>query len=218
MGTQTKKSYPSRLRASTTQYKISKEVSKQLNSVAENKFVGKVGDCLAPVSKPAGTQPINYCLFNTGETLPTGVSTNFAPMSCFTYAQAEREGRYLYLKHATMSFEIQMLPRNTTSDAVLNSTTQFRFMVVKQKQYANRLGTVVSPNTSLFLAPDNKEFGLTNTTATNQMYNGQPINRRNWMVYRDQRFTLSAPASLYQTSTGNENAVDITHEKYPVKN
>jgi len=216
---QVRRPVPSRLIPSRTRTAVSREVAKQINSVAENKFVGRIGDCLAPIPKPGGgVAKLNYCLFNTGEALPAGVSTDFTPMKCFTYPVADRDGRYLYLKHALQHFEIQMLPRDTNSTSVLNSTTQFRFMVVKQKQYANRLGTVSSPNSSLFLAPDNKEFGLADTSATNIMYSGQPINRRTWTVYQDRRFTLTAPSATFFDSTGiTEQSVNVAHEKYPVK-
>lgn len=217
---QVRRPVPSRLIPSRTRTAVSREVAKQINSVAENKFVGRIGDCLAPIPKPGvgSVAKLNYCLFNSGEALPTGVSTDFTPMKCFTYPAAERDGRYLYLKHALQHFEIQMLPRDTNSTSVLNSTTQFRFMVVKQKQYTNRLGTVSSPNSSLFLAPDNKEFGLSDLAATNIMYSAQPINRRNWTVYQDKRFTLTAPSATYFDSTGaTEQSVNVAHEKYPVK-
>jgi len=47
----------------------------------------------------------------------------------------------------------------------------------------------------------------------------QPINKRKWLVYRDQRFTLSTPAQEYVDTSvpGEVNAINTANNKYPVR-
>lgn len=194
---------PGRTRApNRTRVAVTREVARQMNRVAENRYIGAHKECIKPTPKPAGDQLISYVLLNSGQTLPTGVSSSFTPMDLFTYPQADRTGRYLYVKSASCKFNIQTVPVEADNLNLLATPINFRMIVVKQKQYNNRLGNVSSPDRSLFLSPDNESFGLQDTTKFEQEYQMQPINKRHWMVYKDQRFTLQPPATNIVDSQG----------------
>ncbi len=187
---------PGRTRApSRTRVAVTREIARQLNRVAENRYIGAHKECIKPTAKPAGSQLISYVLLNSGQTLPTAVSSSFTPMDLFTYPQVDRTGRYLYVKSASCKFNIQTIPVEADDLNLLATPINFRMIIVKQKQYNNRLGNVSSPDRSLFLSPDNESFGLADTTKFEQEYEHQPINKRHWMVYKDQRFTLMPPAT-----------------------
>jgi len=218
-----KKYLPSRIRApSKANYKIAKEVSRQLNKVAENRFVGVHKRCIQPVPKPGGgVAPATYVFYNSGTDLPTAVdpSNLYTAMELFQYPQStppvvgQRIGRYLYVKHSHINFELQMLPTLGPSLGLLSNPVQFRFMCVKQRSNNVRLGNVHTPGDSLFLAADNKSIGYENTQAFSLEFNKQPINKRNWMVYCDKKFILAPPAAVLQD--GANNSVETAGSKYP---
>jgi len=211
------KSTPSRFRYSKSSGLIAKEVSKQLNKVAENRFVGIHRDCLPVTQKPAGNQKLSYIFLNTGTQLNASVdpTVSFKPMEAFTYQpNVERTGRYLYLKTCHLKFEIQMLPITTQSLAELNSTTTFRFMVIKQSGSNHRIGEPPRLSNSIWLQPNNAQFGINDTTRYVQEYNQQPINKRNWQVFCDKKFTLSPPS---QVLADTQSDVNTANPHYPVR-
>lgn len=89
-------------------------------------------------------------------------------------------------------------------------------MMFKRNMTALKYGSQVSlsPSGSMFLANDNTAFGWGDTPRTAFELMNQPINRRDWMVYRDAQFCLSSPAT--QDIEGNE-PVNASTMKYPVR-
>lgn len=218
-------SLPSRARVSRKRTATTKAVSKVLQNFSENKFQGTNVDCSIPVAKPVGTQPISYHFFNTGNQLTGPMAAEFAapqgPLDLFTFAigdnNDQRTGNYMYIKKSHMKFEVQMLPGlDITPNPGLTATTDFRLLVIKANRKYNELGNSPDAGASLFLNTQNDEFGYDSATATTFLSMSQPVNKRKWLVYRDQKFTLSPPAT--ESSSGVPGEVtNSAFSKYPVK-
>lgn len=209
---------PSRLYGSKSRYTLTKRISNQINNLAENVFKGTNRTNDAPVAKPGGgTQPISYMFYNAGD---GGVGPDFNALNLFTFPQGDaggdRTGNYMFIKKAHIKCEIQMLADIGLTPEGLRSTTQFRMMIVKANRKFNELGTSPNPSNSLFLSTDNQGFGYANTAASVYENMSQPINKRQWLVYKDTKFTLSPPAT--ESSSGVPGEVtNASNPKYPVK-
>jgi len=127
-----------------------------------------------------------------------------------------------FSKKTHLKMELQMLPQSIADVRALNSTTQFRVMIVKANRALNKLGQSPIPGSSLFIDTQNNKFGFGIpggiSTATTFLNFHQPINKRQWLVYKDMTFTLSPPA---QEGIDNANpqqfAYNTANSKYPVK-
>lgn len=205
-----------------------KALSKQVNNLVQSKYKGYSLDCGMPQPKPAGTQPISYFFYNAGTTLTQPQNTMFNPMNLFTFPQGdgnnERVGDYMYIRRSHIKLELQMLPQTSTDQLpAQSSVVQFRLMVVKANRKYNRLGISPVAGDSLFLTTENEEFGFgvpgAGSTATVHANMSQPINKRKWLVYKDMRFTLSAPSQEYQDNSdpADITAINTANPKYPVK-
>lgn len=220
------KNKPSRLAVSTSRYRLNKAIAKQINNMSENKFSGYAGYCLVPQPKPAGTQPMTYIFHNTGEPLTQPSNSMFTSMDLFNFprgdSNVERNGDYMYIKKSHVKIEIQMLPISSDDITGLNSTTEFRLMIVKANRKYNKLGASPLAGNSLFLGPTNSEFGfgVPGGTSTAAVYANmkQPINKRKWLVYKDMTFTLSTPAQeIVDNAVPSEFAFNTSNNKYRVK-
>lgn len=222
------KNQPSRLRVSRSRYSLNKTIAKTINDMSENKFQGFSVDCALPVVKPAGTQPISYYFYNAGNALTQPGNSMFVPMNLFDFPKGdnsnERTGDYMFIKKSHLKIEIQMLPTTSTVPVQgFQSTTQFRFMLVKANRKFNKLGESPIAGNSLFLTTENDQFGFGVpggvSTATTFANMSQPINKRKWLVYKDTKFTLSTPAQEYlDTSVPDQvSAINSANPKYPVK-
>ena len=222
------KNKPSRLRVSGARYSLNRTIAKQINNMSENKFQGFSVNCDIPVAKPAGTQPISYYFYNSGNALTQPGNSMFNPMNLFEFPKGdnsnERNGDYMYIKKSHLKMEIQMLP--TTSSVSLQglqSTTQFRLMLVKANRKYNKLGESPIAGNSLFLTTENDQFGFGTaggvSTASVFSNMSQPINKRKWLVYKDMRFTLSTPSQEFLDTSvpGEVSAINSANPKYPVK-
>lgn len=219
---------PSRLVVSASRAEIDKAVSKKYNSLTGNKFQGYSLECGQPSQKPAGDQPISYFFFNAGEQLDQPANSVFTPMNLFSFPKGdnnnERTGDYMFLKKSHLKMEIQMLPTNSSvSLQGLQSTTQFRFMIVKANRKYNKLGVSPIAGSSLFLTTENDQFGFgiagQPSTASTFSNMSQPINKRKWIVYKDTKFTLSTPAQQFTDTSipDSVTSIDTSNSKYPVK-
>jgi len=222
-----KRNAPSRLRVSATRATVNKQISRALNNYGESKFQGYTESCGAIQAKPAGTQPISYFFYNTGETLTQPGNSMFTPMNLYEFPKGdnatERNGDYMFLKKSHLKIEIQMLPFRS-SDLLIagSSTTAFRVMIVKANRKYNKLGNSPIAGQSLFLTTENDQFGFGvpggTSTASTFANMRQPINKRKWLVYKDVHFTLSTPSQEYQDTSipADVQAINAANPKYPV--
>jgi len=191
-----RRALPSRLRVSRKRTALTTAVSKALSDNAENKFRGFEIECKPPVSIPSGIQPISYHFFNTGKSLAAALP-EYNALDMFKFNQgdgeSERIGNSMYIKNGYMTMNIQTLPftefGTISGDQPL---IEFRLMLVKANRKYNPLGEFPDPGKQLFLTPGNNSFGYDDSQATHN-FKLQPINKRKWLVYKDQRFTLSYP-------------------------
>jgi len=190
-------SLPSRVRVSRTRTALTSAVSKAISDNAENKFRGFEVECAPPIAIPSPTQqPISYHLFNTGKSLAAALP-EFTPLDMFRFNQgdgaSERIGSSMFIKNGYINMNIQTLPftefGTITGDQPL---IEFRLMLVKANRKYNPLGEFPDPGETLYLTPGNNTFGYDDSQATHN-FKLQPINKRKWLVYKDQRFTLSYP-------------------------
>ena len=208
---------PSRYRASPARGKQTLYLERALRNFAGRKYQGYTGDCLMPVSKPAGTQPISYHFYNSGKQLGANLP-EYNPMNLFKFAKGdandERVGNYMTISKSHIKMEIQTLPLDSVN-VLGQPVIQFRLMVIKANRKFNSLGSSPDPGESLFLNTQNEQFGYDGTTATTFLNFAQPINKRKWLVYRDQRFKLSCPSETLD-STASER-VQGSFPKYNTK-
>ena len=212
------RSKPSRFAVSKKRYSVAREVSKQLQNYGENKFQGFAGGCLPPQAKPLGSQPITYQFLNSSNALSLALP-EYTPMNLFYFPQGDqndqRTGDYMYLRQSYLKLEIQMLPVDTDSTApTLNATTDFRFMVVKANRKNNPYGKFPDPGGKLFLNTQNDAFGYDDTSASVFQSMNQPINKRDFLVYCDKKFTLSPPSSVL---FDGQEMVSVQNSRYPIK-
>jgi len=211
---------PSRLRVSSTRTAVTRAVSHALNNFSENKFCGYRTSCQKPVEKPIGSQPLSYMFYNTGEAMSS--LPNYNPMNMFHFPLGdenfERNGQYMYLKDTMITMELQMLP-NAPSDlpAGYQPEVDFRFMVVKANRKFDKLFKSKDPGSTLFLTPFNNDIGYDSPTLSTFELMNNLINKKNWLVYRDWKFTLATPALDYSAPTAPTGVVNNASQRCPTK-
>lgn len=219
---------PSRNRVSKTRTKQTRKTEQVLKNFAGSKYSGTIRDCDKPKPKPSGSQPISYHWYNSGKDISSvgGSYVNYSPLDLFNFPQGDsstqRIGDYMYIRHSKIKLEIQALPIEATGELRgQQPVLQFRVMVIKSNRKYNSLGDSNDPGKSLYLDTTNGQFGygVQGTASTNTTFENfsQPINKRDWLVYKDQRFKLSAPA-VGSIPLGNVAGRDNTaYPKYNTK-
>jgi len=209
---------PSRGRVSRKRTSMTTAISKAISNNSENKFRGSEIECATPVEIPSGAdQPISYHFFNSGPTLAVALP-EFKMLNMFEFKQgtgnSERVGNSMYIKNGYVNMNIQTLPMTEIGTISGDQPLiEFRLMVVKANRKYNPLGDFYSPGKTLYLTPGNNTFGYEDSQNTHN-FKLQPINKRKWLVYRDQRFTLSYPV-VDQRIVGTPGyQVNNSYQKY----
>jgi len=226
---------PSRFRVrSKSAYRRTRTAASLVSLVGENKFAGYNSDQITgplgtesarPQNKPGGTQPISYVFFNTGgPQQPVQTPAQWNNMDLFKFTQGDgktqRDGDYLYIKHATIKLQVQMLggPNSGTAgagvNAGLNSPVLYRLMVVKSNRKNNPLGISPALNDTLFLNTENGEFGPAGTSGSPYLYMNALINTRKWLTYMDRKFVLS-PSGVDFNDQSAGSSINTAVGKYP---
>lgn len=221
---------PSRLYSGKRTYNKTRRVTNAvMNNLCESKYQGARKDCLQTVAKPGGTiRPMSYLFLNTGLDASgiAGMSEYQTPLNLFTFAKGtngdQRVGSYMYVKKSHIKMNVQCLPI-TASDAEnedksLNSPLECRLMVVKANRKNDKLGVHHAPAQSLFIDTQNGAFGYSETGASIHMLMEQPINRRDWIVYKDYKFVIAPPAIEHLDINGVLNhGTTYVNSRYPNK-
>jgi len=226
---------PSRFRVrSKSSYRRTQAAASLVSLVGENKYAGYNSDQItgslgtqsaSPINKPGGTQPLSYVFFNTGGPMQaTQNPTQWNNMNLFTFAQGDgktqRDGDYLYIKHASIKLNVSALGGVNTGTAGaavnqgLNAPILYRLMVVKANRKNQPLGISYAVNNSLFLNTENTEFGPAGTSASPYLYMNAPINTRKWLTYMDRKFVLS-PAGVDFNDQSTASSINTADGKYP---
>lgn len=220
----------------SSRYRRTRMLSRALSNYGENKFNGTLLQCLTPVDKPVGSQPIKFHFINLGNSLDGFLGNEWNnPMHLYNFPVAgntndpvppaqQREGASMYLRKTHLKFEIQMLPRNTTTEIFndLNNAIEFRFIMFKANRKYQQYGIPAEdspkPNNSLFLTPANASQGYDAVSAdfSTYEYMNQPINKRQWVVMADRKFTLQ-PTSLAWKAEDDDAQLNASTGRYPPK-
>jgi len=218
------KAKPSRLYSGLSTYNRTKAItSTVMKSISESKYQGHRSDCLETVAKPAGTiRPLSYIFLNTGADLSASLPEFTTPLKLFNFAQGtsntQRIGQYMYLKKSHLKISVMALPEKATEDStdvLINTPLECRMFVVKANRKNDKIFTSPKPGNSLLIDTQNGGFGYDETGGSINLLQSQPINRRQWIKYKDYKFKLSPPA-IKLDSANNVEAYQ-TGKQYPVK-
>lgn len=151
-----------------------------------------------------------YCLTD----VPTAWTSGLFNLSGMNPAQGvtgnTRIGDYVYFRRTAVQMEIATEFTNSGKPPL-----QFRVVVVKARQAHVPAGTTDAPGSTLFLDNIGNAQGITTSgspTMTSFEFQNNLINKRDWIVYRDQKFTLSHPAR-----SDSDGGFIGYSGKYPIK-
>jgi hypothetical protein len=122
---------------------------------------------------------------------------------------SQRIGSYVYYRNTYLNGRIQMQFQNNGLPPV-----KFRMLLIKARRATNPAGLSHHPYFSMFLDSVGQAVGPATTGATAMStyeYITAIVNTRDWIVYSDQKFTLSHPLR-----TDSDGGYAGFHGKYPV--
>jgi len=186
---------PARLRGNKTMYSINKMINKKLNQFSENKLIACAdSNQLPPTAIQTGAQAY-FVAYNIGlaPTFTGSYPLNGIQLQPGTSA-GQRIGDYVYLQKTHLTLKLEMINANT------QTPTQFRMLVIKLRRYNNPAGVTSVPEESLFLEPDGTKFGHATAGKTGLDLMMQPTNKRDWVILKDQKFTLQNYNNLNQAT------------------
>lgn len=234
-----RRSYPTRLKGSRKRYIKNKSISRMLNNYGENKFQGSILECLTPVKTEnvpsIPNQIINYNWVNLGKQLAPAIGAEWTqPMNLFNFPvlgntadnpppETARDGRYMFINKTHLKMEIQAMPVEDTAGIVnnLNNAIEFRLLIVRARRSMQPYGTTddntAVPKNSLYLTPNNRSVGYGSPLSEFSIYQrmNQPVNKRQWSVIKDEKFTL-APPSIAWKDVGDTASTNVA-SRYPSK-
>ena len=216
-----KKKYPARFAQSKSRYVINKAISNTLNRISETKYLPlrKIND---DGPKFCTDNLTTYYGMTIGNDLPSAWDpdiTRVGGIECSQGTQGnERNGDYIYLKKTHMSLQIDMKRLNSAQGQPGMMPYEFRVVVCKLRRSISPAGVVKSPQSTLFLEIDNSDFGYksTNVNLTGTEVFRQPLNKRDWVILKDQRFTLSPPPYVPDPPATAQQSQSYYSQKYPV--
>jgi hypothetical protein len=197
---------PARFNASRSQYIVNKAVSKVMNKMSENKLLALTdvnpGAANGTPSNivGAGSDPRVYAWRAVLDTVPTGWDTGLVALQGIRAIQGdsatEHVGNYVYLKKTSVNVQLDMVYNDNATKQL-----QFRMIVCKSRQLSLASGTQDFPQTTLFINQIGNRQGYSSTSSLEMApfeVMNNPINKRNWVVYRDSKFFLNNPTSMQQ--------------------
>ena len=191
-------------------YNKTKALGNQMRNFAETSYIALTNKDSATPHQVQSTNAY-FKGFTLGPTVPTGW-TSYESLDGMTVAQGtgqnQRIGASMYIKNTHLNMEIDMVLPDSGVDA---HATEFRVIVFKVKPAARNLGVSLTPNTSLFLDTSGNQIGHESTGVTGTDLMLQSLDRRRWVIYRDQKFTLSP--QLKPTTSGGWTSTKYQYEK-----
>jgi hypothetical protein len=169
----------------------SRNLSKVLNTIGETKLIPtSAGNELPAVQIQTGAKACMAC-FVIGTT-PASWTSSWNQLLGISIAQGNtsttRDGNYVYLQHTRMMFNI-----DTQNNNEYRPPMQFRMIVGKSRRGINPAGITQNPATDLFLDTAGNPFGHATAGVNGSDLILQPLNKRDWFIKTDRKFTLSCP-------------------------
>jgi len=174
----------------------------------------------SPQTAPPGLSVVYYKNYIIGSqpsdwTGPTGAA-NYTQLGGVSFGQGvaanQRIGKYMYLKHATVNFRINLLNITRVSCPV-----RFRVLVYKTNRSGSLNTQPGNPNRDLFIETNGDEVGL-NTVASDanasMRFMTAITNRKKYNIFKDIQFTLQPS---YNSVQGQTAPVAMSHGTYPVE-
>ena len=206
------KSLPSRFRNSRSKYAKSRTVSKVLNAITENKIL-PLTDVNEGAPTPIQLGALAYEKTFVINTVPTGWPGSTTALGGIYMIQGtangQRIGNYVYLKKSHVTIEVEAQPSAPTVNQV---PKQFRVIVFKQRRSVMPTGRTVYPQNTLFLDSAGQSFGHATGGKNGSDLMLQPLNKRDWVIYKDSKFTLTNPVQYNED--GIAAAWNWTNTKY----
>lgn len=185
---------PARFAVSRPRYNKNKSLASALSNMAETK--------LLPVTavNEAGGLPIQggaqvYYWAGVMNSVPNGWDSNLVDLAGIQHSKGvdanERDGNYVYFKKTHVTMQVDL---NQSSAAY--PPVEFRLIVCKARQAVTPSGVTDPPQTTMFLDNVGNAIGHVTSGVTGMDIMLQPLNKRDWVIYRDQKFTLTAPQDV----------------------
>jgi hypothetical protein len=190
---------------------FARKVSKVVNSIAETKLI-PIRPLVeaAPVAIAIGAIAYKYGMV-IGDSIPSGWDSTMQTIGGTRIALGDtnenRNGAYVYLKKSHLNLEIDMNQGFET-----NTLHEFRVLVFKRRG-TNPAGINYDPAYTIFLGENGKSFGPSTGSRNGTDLMVGMKNQREWVFWRDQKFTLSPTLTVPQ---GTETAIGF-NSKYQSK-
>ncbi len=190
-----KKSYrrPARFNNSWPRYKKNRRFANSISKFSETKLIPCESFNNVQPTPNAGveTTRVGFIL----QSVPTGWDPQLKNLGGIIVAPGvegqQRVGNYVYYKKTHLTGRIDMTFTTTPKPPV-----QFRMVICKSRQSVMPAGRTELPGGSLFLKPDGARQGYLSTGSSAMVsldYESAPLNKRDWVIYKDTRFILSHP-------------------------
>lgn len=185
---------PARFDVSRSVYRKNKRVSSMMSRMSETKLIPTIPfNETAP--KTIQTGAIAYYAPFIMCNVPAGWDTNFNNLAGIQTAQGlggsgNRVGDYIYLKKTHVNFQIDINETNAYQPPV-----EFRMIVAKAKMAVLPAGFTYTPSTTLFLNQVGFPVGHTTSGINGMDLMLQPLNKRDFVIHTDKKFTLSSPST-----------------------
>jgi len=200
-----------RLVARRTRSVVNK-VMKNISELKINEMVPVNCDAPLPIVPAPGATAIYKAQYNIGPSISAW--SGFTPIQGTSFAQGtganQRIGKYVYLKNSSVRVKIQM---NDVPQAQTNPT-RFRVIVFKTRRNYVAGTTGGNPEDNLFLNPLGGEFGVNTLGLESMDYESSLVNKKNYMVVKDQQFILQPITSQPVGQSIIANAGVYKNEKY----
>lgn len=190
-----RKSYrkkPARFANSSKRYNRNRKLAKQLSEFAETKLL-PTDPMQEVIPTPIQTGAICYYKgFIMGEDRPSGWDNEIVPLkginTTLGVSSTQRVGNYIYYKKTHLCFQVDM--NFVTSP---RAPVELRCVIVKARQSVMPAGLTDPPQSTLFLNQAGSPIGYQNGGITGMDVLNNPLNKRDWVVAKDFKFTLTHP-------------------------
>lgn len=186
---------PGRFVSSKPQYRKTKALTNTLRNISETYTVPMSEYDQSAPSAVLGTSDVYMYGLTTGIGVVPAHLPRYHSLGGFTFPSTV-QGNNVYVRKGQVMIQIDMSPAQATL-----SLCEFRVIMFKNKRQASPVSTTATPGTQLFLDTNTGYWGYdsTDTPPAGQVGVTGPklmtalTNKQKFIIYRDQRFTLSPP-------------------------